>query len=285
MTACTPEGNDFDWQGHRGARGLMPENTIPAFLKALEYPVKTLELDVVVSKDNQMIISHEPWMSGVICSKPSGSPISEEEAESIKIIGLNYAEIKAYDCGLRLNPSFPDQALQAVHKPSLRDMVAAVESHTVQKGLPAIFYNIETKSRPTWYGGLVPKPEVFVDLLLAELDDLGIAERTCIQSFDPATLKLVHQKRPEQTTALLIGNELGVQGNVDSLGFVPSIYSPYFLLLNEAEVKTAHELNMKVIPWTVNDTTIMHKLIEMGVDGIITDYPNLIDELGTSPMK
>ncbi|MEZ4956276.1 MAG: glycerophosphodiester phosphodiesterase family protein [Saprospiraceae bacterium] len=110
----------FDWQGHRGARGLLPENTIPAFLEALKYPVKTLELDVAVSKDLQLIVSHEPWMSHHICTKPEGVAVTEQEAMSLKIMDLTYDEIKKYDCGSRGNERFPQQKKMAVYKPSWR---------------------------------------------------------------------------------------------------------------------------------------------------------------------
>ena len=110
----------IDWQGHRGARGLLPENTIPAFLKALEYPVRTLELDVVVSKDQRIILSHEPWFSEHICSKPNGQAVSASEAPTLKIYEMDYATIQSYDCGQRGNERLPEQQPLAVAKPDLR---------------------------------------------------------------------------------------------------------------------------------------------------------------------
>ncbi len=285
MSACTTKEVDFDWQGHRGARGLMPENTVPAFLKALEYPVTTLELDVVISKDGQVIVSHEPWMSHEICSNPDGSPVLDSLEESLRVLEMDYATIKTYDCGKRGNAKFPEQVPQAAHKPSLRDMVSTIEDHIFKKDRQPIFYNIETKSRPSWYDTLVPQPSVFVDILLKEIEELGIEKRTCIQSFDPATLRLVHAQKPEMTTALLVYNQDGVVKNVDSLGYVPTIYSPYYMLLIDDEIEQAHDMGMQVIPWTVNDLPTMLDLMHKGVDGIITDYPNLIEEAEATKMK
>lgn len=285
MTACSTKESSFDWQGHRGARGLVPENTIPAFLKALEYPVKTLELDVVVSKDGQLIVSHEPWMSHEICTKADGTIVEASEEQQLRIWEMDYTTIQRFDCGKRGNAKFPEQVPQKTHKPSLRDMVSTIEDYIFKNDKTPIFYNIETKSRPSWYDTLVPQPVVFVDILLQEINELGIASRTCVQSFDPATIRLVHQKQPELRTALLVYNQEGVAKNIDSLGFVPTIYSPYYMLLDEAEMKHAKDKGMQVVPWTVNDVPTMQKLIKLGVDGIITDYPNLIEEAEATKMK
>src|SRR5688572_19393487 len=99
----------FDIQGHRGSRGLMPENTIPAFLKAVELGVSTIEMDVVVSMDGQIVVSHEPWMSDVICTRPDGQPVSKKEAKSFNFYQMKYAQIQSFDCGMRLDPEFPNQ--------------------------------------------------------------------------------------------------------------------------------------------------------------------------------
>lgn len=266
----------FDWQGHRGARGLVPENTIPSFLKAIDYGVQTLELDVAVSKDNQIIVSHEPWFSSAICTKPDGTPVTEEEEQKLLIFNLNYEEIKQYDCGKRGNSRFPEQLKMPVYKPSLVDMVETIERHIEDKELLPIRYNIEIKSRPTWDNIKTPEPKIFATLLMDTLKALGIHKRTCIQSFDIRTIQEVRKIDEKQTIALLIENQESIKKNIELLGFVPQIYSPYYLLLSKENVSEIHDMGMKVIPWTVNDTTMMKKLIDMNVDGIITDYPNLI---------
>lgn len=270
---------DFDWQGHRGARGLLPENTIPAMLKALEYDVKTLELDVVISKDSQVVLSHEPWMSAEICRKADGSAVGKSEAKDLKLYEMTYAEIQAYDCGSRGNSGFSEQVGQKTTKVRLADMVQAVEAEAQRMGKVAPYYNIEIKSREEWDNIFTPEPNEFAALVLAEIEQLGIVERTCVQSFDVRSLKAVQEQMPNITKALLIMNQKGVDKNLEILGFTPDIYSPYHLLLSKSTVEDLHAKGMKVIPWTVNKVNRMRALIAMGVDGIITDYPNRISEV------
>ena len=137
-TSIMPE--TFDWQGHRGARGLLPENTIPAFLKALEFPkLTTLELDLAVSKDNQLIVSHEPWMSALICSHPDGRPVEEDEEQELRIYEMTLAQIQAFDCGQRGNANFPEQTPQAVFKPTLEAVVKAAEETNGAPFNPSMF--------------------------------------------------------------------------------------------------------------------------------------------------
>ncbi|MCB0597953.1 MAG: glycerophosphodiester phosphodiesterase [Lewinellaceae bacterium] len=267
----------FDWQGHRGARGLLPENTVPAFLKALEYPqVKTLELDLAVSRDSQLVVSHEPWMSHHICSHPDGRPVLESEEEDLLFYQMPYDSIRQYDCGSRGNERFPEQKAQPAHKPLLSEVVQAVEQYCQEKGRPRPRYNIEIKLEPAYDGVKAPGPETFARLVLEEIARLGIKDWSCIQSFDVRPLQQLHRMDPQIFTALLIENAHGVDANLNELGYTPGAYSPYYKLVTANVVKTVHEKGMALIPWTVNDTTAMKALIALGVDGIITDYPNLI---------
>lgn len=267
----------FDWQGHRGARGLAPENTVPAFLKALEFPlVSTLELDVVISKDRQVIVSHEPWLSHEICSHAGGKAVQKSEEETLNIYQLTAAQIASFDCGSRGHTRFPEQTAMPAHKPTLEQVVKAVEEYCAAHHRPVPQYNIEIKSNPGWDEVKTPAPADFAALVVDEIRKLGIAERTCVQSFDPRSLREVRRLSPDMVTALLVENVRGLEQNVKELGFVPTIYSPYFQLVNAETVKNAHAKNMRIIPWTVNETADMEALIRLGVDGIITDYPNRI---------
>lgn len=267
----------FDWQGHRGARGLAPENTLPAFLKALEFPrIRTLELDLAVSADNQVLISHEPWMSAAICSTPTGDAVKAEDENKLLLYQLPYAEIAKYDCGRRGNERFPEQQAMAAHKPLLKEVVQAVQAHCAKTKRKLPHYNIEIKSQLAWDGKRTPPPAEFAQLVLQEIQNLGITKSCCIQSFDPRVLREVRAIAPQMTLALLVENRRGMEANVQELGFTPNIYSPYFGLLSTEVVQKAHTMGMQVIPWTVNETNAMQKMIEMGVDGIITDYPNRI---------
>lgn len=275
MTA--EQAANFDWQGHRGARGLMPENTIPAFLKALEYPqVKTLELDLAVSQDSILVVSHEPWMSHHICSRPDGQPVTEAEEDELLLFQMPYERIKAFDCGSRGNERFPEQQPVKVSKPKLSEVVKTVEAYCAQNNRPRVHYNMEIKHDPAYDGTKAPGPLAFARLVLEAINGLGIRERACVQSFDVRPLQHLHQLDPAITTALLIDNPNGVQINLDALGYTPEIYSPYYRMVTANVVDTVHGMGMKIIPWTVNDTTAMKALIGLGVDGIITDYPNKI---------
>lgn len=283
--ACQPslimDEKIIDWQGHRGARGLAPENTIPAFLKALEFPaVTTLELDLAVSKDSQLVISHEPWMNALFCLQPDGSAILEEEEKSrFAIYQMNYAEVKTFDCGSKGNPNFPEQELVKAHKPTLREMVTTIEEHVKANQLPPPNYNLEIKSEVEWDSILCPNPQTFARFVVDEVEQLGIRKRVVIQSFDLRPLREVRALGHDLRVALLVYLPGRLQDQLDQLGFVPQIYSPYYKLVTANLVEEAHDRGMKVIPWTVNETTVMDSLLQMGVDGIITDYPNRIPEV------
>jgi len=264
----------FDLQGHRGARGLLPENTIPAFLKALALGVTTLELDLAVSKDKKLVVSHEPWFSSEICSKPNGEPIDAADEKSHLIYQMNYAKISAYDCGKRGHPRFPEQQCMAVCKPLFQDVVKVAEAYIKQKKRPAIFYNIETKSTPETDERLHPVPREFVEILLAEIRALKIAQRVVVQSFDVRTLQEMRELAPEMCLALLVENRDGLEKNLQRLGFRPEIYSPDVSLVDETLICAAHEKNILVIPWTVNEPEVMRRVAALGADGLITDYPD-----------
>lgn len=279
MTCTNNESpQTFDLQGHRGARGLMPENTIPAFLKAVDIGVDTIELDVVITKDEKILVSHEPWFNHQISTKPDGSPVTEEEEMDLNIYEMTYEETQQYDVGKKGHPSFPNQETMAAKKPLLSDVIRTVENFIDERGQQDVSYNIETKIEPERYGTYYPQPEKFVQLLndlLVELDEeFDILNRITIQSFDPATLIVFHELNPDLELAMLVANRQLIQDYVDRLGFTPDIWSPNYQLVTSRLISEAHDRGIKVIPWTVNTTGEMRELLEMGVDGIITDYPD-----------
>lgn len=269
---------DFDWQGHRGARGLLPENTIPAFKKALDTGMRTLELDIAVSADSVIVVSHEPWMSAEICLHPEGHEMTEEEGKEHRIYHLKYQDITLYDCGTKPHSRFPEQKKMKAVKPSLTEMVKTLEAYAAEKNYPAPFYNIEIKSEPAYDSILTPPIADFVSLTLARVKELGIAERTNLQSFDLRALEEIHKQDPTMRVAYLVEDALDTAKALDLLTFKPDIYSPYHVLVNAKMIEIARERKMKVIPWTVNDTGRMKTLIALGVDGIITDYPDRIPQ-------
>jgi glycerophosphoryl diester phosphodiesterase len=270
----------IDKQGHRGCRGLMPENTIPAFLKAVDFGVNTLEMDLVITKDNQVLVSHEPFFNHEITTMPNGDFLLETNEKELNIYKMPYSEVAKYDVGSKVHPRFPQQKKMKVAKPLLSEVIDSVEIYTKTNKKPTVFYNIETKTTPQTDGIFHPEPREFVNLMMTVIFEKKIENRVIIQSFDRRTLQYLHQKHPEIKTALLVEDfdtkEFSKQ--IEDLGFVPTIYSPAQNLVTSKLVKECKFKKVKLIPWTVNDLSSINKLIKMGVDGIISDYPNLFFE-------
>jgi glycerophosphoryl diester phosphodiesterase len=264
----------FDVQGHRGARGLKPENTIPGFLLAIDSGVTTIELDVVMTKDKQVVVSHEPWMSATICLDPSGSPLQSKDEKKFNIYQLTYEEVRQFDCGSLGNENFPRQEKMAVSKPLLSEVISAVENHIKSYASYEVDYNIEIKSSPEGDKKFHPSVEEFSDQVYALVDQYLPLERIVIQSFDFRVLKYWHKKYPHIRLAALVENNKSIDSNLTALGFKPSIYSPYFKLLSKEKVNYLHKQKIRVIPWTVNEVSEMLSLKGMRVDGFITDYPD-----------
>lgn len=271
----------FDMQGHRGCRGLMPENSVAAMLKALDLGVTTLEMDVVVSKDSQIILSHDPYFNHEITTKPDGSSVSEKEEKQLNIYKMVYNEVMKYDVGKKPHPRFPQQQKIKVVKPLLKDVIDRVENYISAKELKPVVYNIETKCTPYTDRIYHPEPHQFVELLLKVIFEKKIEKRVVIQSFDIRTLQYLHKYYAEIKTSLLIEDydKRGVEEHLRVLGFLPNVYSPHFSLVTDELIKSCHQRGIKVVPWTVNELPDMQRLKANGVDGIISDYPNLFNEL------
>lgn len=266
----------FDLQGHRGARGLRPENTIPGFSLALKLGVTTLELDVVISADGQVVVSHDPVVSAGICSHPDGRPVEQQEESGLSLYAMSYEQIRGFDCGERGHPGFPDQVSVPAWKPLLSEVIDFAEARTADLGRPSVWYNIETKSTPSGDGINHPDPETFVRLVHSVIRSRAIADRVIIQSFDKRTLIALHNLDPDVSTSLLVSrsSDPGIEANLEGLGFVPDIYSPDYRLVTSELVGDVHTAGMKLIPWTVNEKSEMLRLLDMDVDGLITDYPD-----------
>src|SRR5215510_5066027 len=159
----------FDIEGHRGCRGLMPENTVPAFLKAIDLGVNTLELDVVVSLDRQLVVSHDPFFSADISLDPEGHQIPSEKQTQYNLFKMDYAEIKRYDVGSLGNKRFPSQQKIKTYKPLLSEVFRETRKYIKEHGLAPVRYNVETKSTPAGDDLYNPKPAVFAKLLYNEI--------------------------------------------------------------------------------------------------------------------
>ncbi len=265
----------IDLQGHRGARGLLPENSIPSILKALDLNVETVEVDVVITRGGEVLVSHEPWMSSVICRTPDGDAVQEADERSFNLYELDYDEISAFDCGGRGHPAFPDQVPTAVSKPLLLDVIRIADGYAHVTNRAAPRYNVEIKSAPDHDGIYHPAPDSFARTVYDVLDGEGVVGRSTVQSFDPRPLRALRALDASVTIALLVSNTDGFEANVDRLGFTPDAYSPMYGLVDPALMDAADSAGVNVIPWTVNDREDMERLLELGVHGLITDYPDV----------
>ena len=298
LTGCATR---FDLQGHRGARGLAPENTLTAFSKALEIGVTTLELDVGITRDGVMVVSHDRYLNPDVIRDAQGQHLF---ARGPTLMSLTFAELQRFDAG-RIKPessyakSFPQQqGVDGERIPTLRALFELVE----RRGARDVRFNIETKISPIAANETLP-PEPFVRALIAEIRKAGLSSRATIQSFDWRTLQIAQKEAPEIVTVYLTNQQgagdtvqLGKPGaspwlagfDVDDYGgSLPklvkaaggAVWSPNFRDVSEALVREVQSLGLKIVPWTVNDEADLARLLDWKVDGLITDYPDRLRAL------
>jgi len=269
----------FDVQGHRGARGIMPENTIPAMIKGLQLGATTLEMDIVISKDRQAVVSQEPYFNHEYSLTPDGKSISLKDEKKYNIFKMDYEEVKKFDVGSKIHPRFPGQQKIKAYKPLLGELIDSVETYVKLNKLAKPDYNIETKLIRKGDVEFQPSPEEFVDIIMEIVKKKKLEKRVIIQSFDMRTLQYLHKKYPKMRTSLGIDEKEDFENNIKDLGFNPTIYSPYSVLVGKNLVDKCHAAGVKIIPWTVNSIKDIEYMMNLGVDGIITDYPNLMGQL------
>lgn len=274
LVANCNSSHNIDIQGHRGCRGLMPENTLLAFEKAIDLGVHTLELDLAVSKDHKVVVSHEPYINSLFCLDTLGNEITSENEKSYNLYKMTYQEIKAYDCGSKVYSRFPEQQHIETHKPLLSEVFEMVKT----KNSKAKF-NIEIKSDPRYDNIYTPKPEEFVRLVLELINEYEVFNLTNLQSFDIRVLEEIKQQAPKMEVALLVNDNEVIKDKLSKLSFQPEIISPYYKLLNKESVKNYQDEGFEIIPWTLNSAEDMQLMISYNVDGIITDYPDRLREI------
>jgi glycerophosphoryl diester phosphodiesterase len=262
----------FDLQGHRGARGLAPENTLQGFAAALAVGVTTLELDTGVTKDGVVVIHHDRRLNPDIARAPDGRWV---EAPAPLIHELTFEQLRRYDVG-RLRPGsktaqeFPDQEpADGARVPRLAELFELV----AKAGNTAVRFNIETKLTPQAPEETLA-PEAFALAVVAEVRKAGVAARTSIQSFDWRTLRVVEREASAIATVYLTGRrrEGSQPAAVHAAG--GRIWSPNHLEMDSASVVEARALGLRVIPWTVNEPAAIERVLDLAVDGLITDYPD-----------
>jgi glycerophosphoryl diester phosphodiesterase len=242
--------------GHRGARSVLPENTLPGFMHAIESGADWVELDLAVTKDDVVVVSHDPHINPAICSGPQERPLIRD---------LTLAEVKQYDCGAKANPGFPRQkAVPGTRIPTLDEALALAP-----KG--KFGFNIEIKIRPSQPDWTVT-PARFAELVLAAIRKHRLESRVLVQSFDFRALHEMKKLGPDISLAALY------EGPAKSLLEIAreagaGTVAPQFRLVTEQQVKAAHAAGLKVVPWTANEPAEWERLIKAGVDAIITDDP------------
>jgi glycerophosphoryl diester phosphodiesterase len=253
----------FEIQAHRGARAFYPENTIPAFCKAADLGCRVIELDLVVSKDRRIFVSHDPWITATHDAVPSQQ----------LFFAMEYQEIAAFDCGAP-SPDFPQQQRIEAFRPLLSEVFLETEAHLRRIGRPeGMIYNLEVKSRPGLEGVAFPPPAEYAALVVAELRDSGLVGRVRLQSFDPRVVAEARRLMPDLCFGLLVEDPAALEGFPSSTGFVPDYVNPHVSLVDKPLVDMLHRHGSKVVAWTVNDPEEMVRMKRLGVDGLITDYP------------
>jgi glycerophosphoryl diester phosphodiesterase len=282
----------IDVQGHRGARGLAPENTLPAFARALALKVDTLELDVGVTRDGVVVVGHDPTLNPNIVRGPGGQWL---EARGPAVHSLDYRDLVRYDVG-RLKPgsnyarAHPAQvAVDGTTMPRLSDVFELVRD----EGDRSVRFNIETKLSPRSPGETLA-PEPFARAVISEIRRHGMARRSSIQSFDWRTLQVVQRVAPEIETVYLTAQRPNLNTVSDGSwtagfslrdhGSVPKLvkaaggrtWSPALQDLTAETLAEAHALGLRVVVWTVNEPADIRRMLAMGVDGIISDRPDRV---------
>ncbi len=254
-------------QGHRGCRGLLPENTIPSFIKAIELGCNYIELDITVTGDNQILVSHEPFPNAEFCSHPS---IELSKNHEFNFYQMSYKEIKQFDCGSKTHPRFPKQLNTQAHKPLLKDLVIEMDKHSKN-----IIYNIELKGKVETDNLCHPPPKKYAELLINEIFEIGIAGRCIIQSFDTRPLSIIHQLYPEIKLGYIVEYN-DFRSNMSLVNFMPDFYVAHYSLVHERLVRQVRNAGMQLSVWTVNSEEQIERMLNLNVDSIITDYPNIL---------
>ena len=299
VATITSSAAAVDLQGHRGARGLAPENTLAAFKTALAIGVTTLETDLALTRDGVLVLSHEPRLHAALTRGADGRWLTEDGAT---IFSLTAGDLAQYDVG-RLNPAhkyaaqwIDQKASDGERIPTLQQLFDLARDTRSPGGTPVRF-NIETKITPA-SGDMTPDPERFARAVVDAVRAAKMSERVTVQSFDWRTLREVKKLAPGMSTACLkIESQNMNTVTPDTSGASPwhgglkredhegslprmvqaagcNIWSPFWRNVTPENIAETHALKLKIIPWTVNDPAEIERLAALGVDGIITDYPD-----------
>ncbi len=267
----------IDVQAHRGGAGHMPENTIEAMKHALDMGVNTLELDLHVSADGQVVVSHDPYFHHRYATRPDGTPVKPEDPKEY-IYRMPYSEVAKYDVGSRPNQVWPEQANIKTVKPLAGDLIDFVENYTKEMGYSPVRYNIEIKSvKGVGEGQNWPTYDEFATICCKFLNSKYLDDRLVVQSFDVRALNYIHEKYPELILSYLVDTDIPeFEDYMKLLKFTPQWLSPHYSIVDEELVKTCREKGIKLVPWTVDRPEDIKRMIDLGVDAIISNYPDRV---------
>ncbi len=266
-----------DVQAHRGGAGLMPENTIEAMKHALDMGVNTLELDLQVSEDGQIVVSHDPYFHYSYAIRPDGSYIQKED-EKEYIYQMPYSEVVKYDVGSRPSEVWPEKACIKTVKPLAEDLISFVEEYCKEKGYSPVRYNIEIKSKKgKGEGQIMPTYDEFATICCRFLASLYLGDRLVVQSFDVRALNYIHEKYPELVLSYLVDAKApDFETYMGMLNFTPQWLSPHHTIVDEELVKKCREKGIRLVPWTVDKPEDIKRILDLGVEAIISNYPDRV---------
>ena len=248
-------------------------------MKAVELGVDAIELDLCISGDNRVVVSHDPYMQAGMCATPDGKVLTKSDEAKYLLFTMKYADIVRFDCGIPV-AGFPGQQSVRAEKPLLEDVFCSVERYCEKmRRHSGMIYNLEVKSGEDGDGVMHPPPDEYAELVTAVIEKSGMVSRVRLQSFDTRILKEAKNISSSLSLGLLVGRGQNPETELKGLGFLPDYLNPYFSMVSPALVAMLHGQGIGIVPWTVNSPEAMKALAGMGVDGVITDYPDLAQEV------
>lgn len=262
-------------QAHRGGAALYPENTIPAMLHAVEIGIPVLEMDLQITRDSQVVVSHDPYLNPLKVLTPEGTRIAPENKRSLRIGSMDYDSLRRYDVGSLPRDCYPDRKNLRCAIPLATELIDSVEQYTRRKQFARTYYNIEIKCPKPAKGEPALDYRTRADLCMKALLSRQLGERLQVQCFDARTLNYLHRQYPEVRLAYNVGDEaISFEEQMARLDFTPQVYSPESHTLDAETVRKARERGMKIVPWTVDERDEALRMKSLGVDAIITNRPD-----------
>lgn len=282
--SCQPkDAYKVDVQAHRGGMGLYPEESLVAMKNAVDLGVNTLEMDLCITKDGKVVLSHDKFFHHRNATRPDGTSV-EEGDPLVYLYSLPYDEVVKWDVGIKKNPSWPQRQCINANVPLASDVIRTVEAYVKEKGLAPVCYNIEIKSEASTESGKEgvdwPQYREYTDLCMGMLDSLGLGERLVVQSFDHRALNYIDKKYPGHILSYLLeGYDVDYDQYMKRLDFIPQWLSPEHTNVTEELMLRAHADGMKVVTWTVDEPDEMRRLMDLKVEAIISNYPDRLLEV------